>query len=190
MIPSAKSPFAVEVLVGPVGKTATTLCKPQIKDHDFYVDAQKDEIYAVRLHNTSAKMAAVTLAIDGLSVFALSELRDAKTGKPRYSHLLVPPNGVVTVAGWHRRNDAADAGSPFRLNCYGGSADALMQSPTGKVSVIAATFAYGWKKSEEPPRDTYELRETGTGPPAHAKGEDQTWALDPVRDVVCIRVPR
>src|SRR5581483_10863401 len=72
---SAASPFAVEILVKPKVNAKATPRVPRYEGNDLFADIQRDEIYEVHLHNTSHLEAAITLDIDGLSVFTFSELR-------------------------------------------------------------------------------------------------------------------
>src|SRR5262249_28255788 len=56
---------------------------------------------AARLTNTSNFDAAVTLTVDGLNVFAFSEVKDA-TGDPKFTHLILKKKSAATIKGWYR----------------------------------------------------------------------------------------
>jgi hypothetical protein len=109
------SPYAVEVLVKSRGEYQPR--PAQLVDGLAFVPIKRDEVYAIRLINDSAHDAAVTLTIDGLSVFAFSEVKDPKTGRPKYSHFVVPARkqdggeprgGDGVVQGWHIKDDSDD----------------------------------------------------------------------------------
>ena len=84
----AGSPYAVEVRVK---SGAGYEPRPaRVEDGLAFVPIRRGEVYAVKLVNDSPHEAAVTLTIDGLSVFAFSRVKDPRTGRPRYSHFVVP----------------------------------------------------------------------------------------------------
>ncbi len=103
---SATSPYAVEILVN--GKP-----QPARDDEGLaFVQINRGDTYAVRLINRSQHEAAVALAIDGLSVFTFSEIRQTrgeKKGQPLYSRVLVPAQGSTLIQGWHKNNKVSDS---------------------------------------------------------------------------------
>src|SRR5206468_1525332 len=96
-----------------------------------------NDIYEVRVTNNSTEEAAVTLTIDGIDVFAFSDIKDAKTGKPRFSHYIVAPKTSHTIVGWHKTN-AVSLG--FLVTEYGKGASSQLKS-TGDVGVLTVTFS-------------------------------------------------
>jgi hypothetical protein len=190
IIPSAKSPYAIEVLVKRDIKALAMPRQPRFEGDNPFVDTQRGELYAVRVYNNSQHEAAVTLHIDGLSVFTFSEVRDPK-GAPRYSHYIIPPGKDTTIHGWHKRNEPPDNFLSFLVTAYGDGASKLVAQPTGKVGLITATFAYAWPKGQEPPKDDRSAGdETGLGPPISAKFAEPQRTIGAVRDIVSIRYTR
>src|SRR5262249_20636805 len=88
---SARSPYFVEVLVD------RTPRKPVVRGGRAYVDLERGDRYAIRLTNNSDQLAAVTLTIDGLGLFAFSSAKG-------YSYVIVPAKRQVLIRGWHRTN--------------------------------------------------------------------------------------
>src|SRR4029077_21190276 len=81
------SPYGIEVLVKTRGEYQPR--PAQLVDGLAFVPIKRDEVYAIKLINDTPHDAAVTLSIDGLNVFAFSEVKDPKTGRPRYTHFMV-----------------------------------------------------------------------------------------------------
>src|SRR5262245_53003793 len=85
---AADSPYAVEILAAPrpggkyAAKTAT------VDGGQAFVPLSQGEVFGVRLINKSPHDAAVTLTIDGLSLYAFSDVKDPKTGRPRYTVII------------------------------------------------------------------------------------------------------
>ena len=105
------SPYAIEILV----KSGTDYHpRAASKDDDgfAFLKIRRDEIYAVKLINDSPHDAAVTLTIDGLSVFAFSE-------NSNYTHWIVRSKEALTIPGWHRTNKVSDS---FQVTEYARSA--------------------------------------------------------------------
>ena len=100
VIPSAKSPFAIEILVKPNVSAAAAPRTPRFEKNEAFVDIPRGELYEVKLYNYSDHEAAVALEIDGLNVFTFSEVRGTN-GAPRYGHYIVPPHKDTVIRGWH-----------------------------------------------------------------------------------------
>ena len=92
------------------------------------VKIRRDEIYAIKLINDTPHDAAVTLTIDGLSVFAFSE-------NAKYTHWVVPHKQTLTVPGWHRTNKVSDS---FVVTEYAKSAvaEALSARPQTRYATV------------------------------------------------------
>jgi hypothetical protein len=136
-----ESPYAIEVLVNRDGQYAP---RPATRDRDgfAFVSIARGELYAVRLINDSPLDAAVTLTIDGLSVFAFSE-------KPSYTSVIVPARSSSDIKGWFRTTEIANA---FQVNEYAKSAAAEKLPDSGDgVGTITAGFAATWPKGDPPP---------------------------------------
>jgi hypothetical protein len=189
-----KSLYAAEILCKPNVNAPATPRQPHFVNGGTvpFVDIQRGELYEVKLYNYSEYDAAVTLQIDGLSVFTFSEVRNPKTGAPRYSHFIVAPGKDALIRGWHKRNEAPNNFLSFLVTSYGEGASKYAQQPTGKVGVITATFAYAWPKGQNPPADERSAgpTETGFGPPVSAKVVEVQREIGRVREVVSIRYSR
>jgi hypothetical protein len=183
---SAKSPYAVELLVkaAPHGEAQPRAAR--LDDGQAFVDIQRGEIYEVRLHNNTAGEVAATLTIDGLDAFIFSDVRDPKTGRPRYSHYILKPNGSATVVGWHLRDQPPDNYASFLVTEYGKGASArAVAKAQGARGVITVTFAPAF---EGKPRSAAD--ETGLGPPRSVKVQPVQRTIGPVQEVVSIRYTR
>lgn len=148
-----ESPYAVEIFVMEGTRFAP---RPlESRDGRAFVSLKKEEIYAVRLINNSPHDAAVTLSIDGLSLFAFNEEKDT------YSHMLIPAKKAGLVKGWYRTRNQADA---FTITGYADSAAARSLKDESAVGAITATFAIAWKESEPAPEgENSRAADIGTG---------------------------
>jgi hypothetical protein len=142
------SPYAVEVLVGPPGGPFTARA-PEEKDGLAFVEIKRGEVYRVRLHNDSPHDAAITLTIDGLSVFAFSEVKD-KAGNPKYNNFFIP-RGASTIDGWYINNSQADEFLVTELPKSAVAEKGLRDADS--IGTITVTFAAAWPKDAPPPPD-------------------------------------
>ncbi len=122
---TADSPYGIEVLVATQPRT------PALESGRAFVELRPGEEYVVRLRNRSPHEAAVTLTIDGLSMFAFSE--EGNFG----SQVLIPAGRFVEIPGWYVTKDKTDL---FEIGSYGESAAASKLLPSTSVGVITATF--------------------------------------------------
>jgi hypothetical protein len=157
------SPFAMEVLVG--GEVRA----PEDRNGLAFVPIQRDEVYAIRLTNNADFEVAVRLSIDGLSMFAFSEVKK-DNGEPRYFCLIVPPHKSVIVPGWHISNKQSDS---FQVVEFSRSAAASkLIKNSASIGTITAVFAACWEKDKDPPegeprvyaKNTRSADATGRGP--------------------------
>lgn len=139
----AESPFGVEVAVHEAGKI--TPRQPRLQDGRAFVDLEKGEEYVVRLRNRADFEVAVTLTIDGLSMFAFSE--EGNFG----SQVLVPPGRFVEIPGWYVTREKTDR---FQIGGYAQSAAAAKLLPASSVGVITATFSESVAGSGKDPKAT------------------------------------
>lgn len=177
------SPYHLEVLI------ANQSRKPVVRGGLAYVELQRGERYAVRLTNQSERPVAVTLTIDGLSMFAFSERKD-------YSYVILSPQQSAEIQGWHRTNDESDA---FEVTSYSQSAAAKLLPESPKLGGITATFAACWPKNMRPPADERFARlavsrgeklGTGRGPLVRAGYEEVEMHMGAVRAAVSVRYTR
>jgi hypothetical protein len=156
-----KSPFAIEVLAGPAADDDAEL-RPRaasVEQGQAFLNIKANERYAIRLINDSPFDVAVTLTIDGLSLFAFSDRKD-------YSYVIVPQHSSGLITGWYRTNEQAEQ---FLVTEYARSAAASRSlSPSADLGVITACFAAAWPATGNPPVDEgmegRSVRATGRGP--------------------------
>jgi hypothetical protein len=141
-----RSPFAIEILTGPAACSDLEL-RPReavIDEGQAYMNIRTDERYAVLLINNASFDVAVTLTIDGLSMFAFSENKD-------YGYVIVPQHSRGLITGWHRTNENAEK---FVVTDYARSAAASRSlAPSADLGVITACFAAAWPDKGKPPPD-------------------------------------
>lgn len=143
---SHDSPFGIEVLV------AKRARPPHVDGGRAFVNLEKREEYVVRLHNRAPFEAAVTLTVDGLSMFAFSE--EGNFG----SQVLVAPGRYVEIPGWYVTRDKTDL---FEVGGYSESAAAAKLLPVTSVGVITATFHESIEGSGKDPKATKRGRQVG-----------------------------
>jgi hypothetical protein len=179
----ANSPYAVEVLVKSGGQLVPRA--PQTVGGLAFVPLQRKEVYAVRVINNSNFDAAVTLTIDGLNLFAFSQVKDA-TGDARYSMLILPRKSSATIKGWHLSNNRM---SEFVITDLPGSAGGKLKSPSA-VGTITATFAAAVPRGSALPADEPKARAadaTGIGAQLGARFTEAERVVGAVRDTVSVR---
>jgi hypothetical protein len=154
-----KSPFSVEILVGPALGGGLRPRPAKAAGGQAYMNIRTSERYAVKLINDAPFEVAATLTIDGLSLFAFS-------GNPEYSYVIVPPRSSGVIKGWHRTNEEAEE---FVVTEYPKSAAATRPlAPSTELGVITVCFAAAWPASSSPPPDEgmegRSVRATSRGP--------------------------
>ena len=157
-----------------------------------FTKIERGELYAVRLINDSNLDAAVQLSIDGLSMFAFSQLRHkdgSQKGEPLYTTVIVPATKSAIIAGWHVSNDKTDK---FLMTEYAKSAAATLNH-TSNLGTITATFQAAWPEGSPAPADEPGKRRGGTGdatgfgPRIDVKYEEVKRNLGVIRDTVSVR---
>lgn len=192
-----KSPYGIEVLVDDAPVTAS------VEDGLAYISIAREQQYLVRLYNDSPYDAGVRLEIDGLSMFAFSDMRQSastpdgkdnpRKGEPLYTTLIVPAKTKVDVRGWHRTNSESDS---FKITEYAKSAAAVL-GKEDNLGTITASFQAAWIEGETPPADEPgKLRSQGTGdatgfgPRVEEKYTEVSRRLGVLRDAVSVRYRR
>jgi hypothetical protein len=179
------SPYAIEILVNGEARTVKE------EDGQAFVSIKRGEAYQIRVVNDSPLEAGVTITIDGINLFAFSEMKDAETGKPKYTCLIVDPKTNGDIKGWHRTNQVSDS---FLITEYAKSAAAELQN-TANVGTITVTFCAAWPKDQPPPADepaeakagTRSVDATGRGPQIAAKFEEVSRNFGVIRATVSVR---
>jgi hypothetical protein len=91
----------------------------------------------------------VTLTIDGLNLYSFSDVKNPKTGQPKYRVVFVPAGQEVFIPGWHRTNEVSEE---FVITEYAKSGSAALRS-TAPTGTVTATFAAAWPKDKPQPAD-------------------------------------
>jgi hypothetical protein len=186
VLASQGRPYAIEVLVKS-GDDFTAKTPESIQGRAF-VALDKNDTYAVRLINTSNFDAAVTLSIDGLNVFAFSQVKE-ETGDPKVTRIIVPKKSQATIKGWYQTNDKTSA---FVVTDLPKSAGGTLKSSSA-VGTITATFAACVAKGGKLPGDEPKTRAadpTATGIGAEVGGQNYQEAertFGVVRDTISVR---
>ncbi|QEH38790.1 hypothetical protein OJF2_74000 [Aquisphaera giovannonii] len=164
----AGSPYSIEVLVGPDPGDATPdlqTYRPRAatldKDGLAFVNIRRGEVYAVKVSNRADHDVAVTLAIDGLSMFAFSENKE-------YEVVIVPKGQEGLIPGWHITNERSDA---FHVSEYARSAAAKLLPSSSSVGTISVSFKAAWPADAEPPADEGAVNERSRDADATARGK-------------------
>lgn len=181
------SRLAIEILVDGQPRSARE------EDGLAFVKIDRGETYKVRLINDSEQEMAVTLAIDGLSMYAFSELRQnegPRKGEPRYRFVFVKPHKSVTIDGWHKTNEESLS---FLVTSYPESAAASVNQ-TADLGTITATYRAAWAKDAPPPADepgrrkgSYGGDATGFGPPVESRFREVQRSVGVIRSSVSVR---
>jgi hypothetical protein len=198
------SPYAVELLVKPLSdpkpqalpRRATVESEGKRKGKAF-VDIRQDELYEVKIHNTSDREVAVALTVDGIDMFHFSKDRDDR-GRPRFTHFILDPkgsqnnpDGTLTIVGWHNTIDpkAEDSFFSFLVTGYGqGAVSKTGIKSRGGVGVIHVQFSSCRPLPEgASPRSG---NETGFGPPRKVEQKVVRYEIDPPHDLVSVRYTR
>lgn len=183
---SANSNFAVEVLVKARPEDAAQPRAAREAGGLAFVNIKRGEIYALRLHNRSGAEVAAAITIDGIDVFAFSEVRDAKTGRPSYTHYIIGPTQTADIVGWHLRDKPPDNYASFLVTEYGKGASARIAAPAkGAQGVITVTFSPSLRGK---PRSSAD--ETGLGPPVSVDVKPVQRSIGRVIEAVSIRYTR
>ncbi len=132
MRPSADSPYGIEICI----KQRDGSYKPlEVSNVNGIakVDLDPKDIYAVTLVNDSPRYVGCRLTIDGINMFALSDVPAYKTGNTIMS---LEPRKKFRIKGWHHTNDHS---FEFKITNYGETAAARFGVFEG-VGSLTATF--------------------------------------------------
>lgn len=151
--PAAGSKFAVEVHAAPPRKDPKeahaaadyVARKPTDEDGLAFVKIDRGHVYGVRLVNDADFDAAVSLTIDGLSMYVACDKEDPGTkaklrddqGRPLHNFVIVRKNSKAFVRGWFINMRDTDE---FLVTEYAKSFAAQFPQSAGRVGVITACF--------------------------------------------------
>ncbi len=180
------SPYGVEILVN------DRAAEPTVDDGLAFASIARGDTYSIRLRNDSDLEAAVQLRIDGLSMFAFSQMRHKEgeqAGQPLYTVVIVPAKKSVVIQGWHITNEQTDK---FLVTEYAQSAAATIQHAKN-LGTITATFQAAWPEDAPAPADEPGKRRggagdaTGFGPRIDVKYQEVARNLGVIRDCISVR---
>jgi serine/threonine protein kinase len=180
----AASPYGIEILVDDQPRKPTSNEKGLA-----FVAIQRGERYAVRVINNSDYDAAVTLTIDGLSMFAFSKNR-------QFTQVIVPAKQSGVIKGWHRTNQVSDV---FEVTAYSKSEVARVLPGSSAIGTITVTFAAAWSKSTREPADELAAKlarsrgedlATGRGPELKTQYKEVERHIGVVRAAISVRYTR
>jgi hypothetical protein len=186
-------PYSIEILVSPdpgQGKLDLTTYVPraatidQKQDGLAFLTIRRGEVYAVKVNNDSKFDAAVTLTIDGLSMYSFSENKN-------YEVVFIPAGQAGIIPGWHRTNDVSDS---FQVAEYAKSAVATLLPSSKDFGTITVSFKAAWPKDAQPPadepdpaRNTRSADATARGNPIDAKYVEEIRNVGQFRGSVSVR---
>ena len=187
-----RSPFGIELQVNKKGR------RPQNIKGKAFLPLTRNDVYTVKIVNDAEFDVAVTLKIDGLSMFTFSELRQPKqlpdgkpnpaAGEPRFGCVIVKRKSSAVIPGWHIDNEQSDQ---FVITSYARSAAAALNHHQD-IGLITATFQAAWE-GDDAPKDEPGRRRGGDGD-VTGRGQriDQPYKvvqqnLGVIRDVISVR---
>jgi hypothetical protein len=137
---AAGNPYAVEMHVKQNGKY--TPREATAEGGRAFVPVKRDEAFGVLLVNDSPHEAAVSLHLDGLSMFTFSKNQD-------YSFVIVPPKSSYRVEGWHFSNDES---REFVVREYPSRDEAKFKlKQRGELGAITTCFSVAWADDSKRP---------------------------------------
>ncbi len=176
---STSSPYAVEVLV----KSGSDWLPRGATDDEglAYVPIKPDETYAVLFHNDSPYDAAVTLTIDGLSMFSFSQNASYR----QLGYVIIGAKSTGTIYGWHRTNEVSDS---FLVTEYAKSAAAELKQ-TSDLGTITCSVSAAWPVDGLAPPDETRRGDnaTGRGPEIAAKYKEIQRVIGRTRAAISCR---
>jgi hypothetical protein len=178
---SPESKFAIELIVEDKAIT------PQVREGLAIASIKRDQTYDVRLINDADYDAAVTLTIDGLSMFAFSEVVD-KEKQPLYRRVIVPKHTAAIIKG-----GTLPKTDTFKVVEYSRSAASQMSASLSSIGTITASFALCWEPGRNPPKDemiTLGADSTGRGPRVDDSYTEVRRDFGKIREVIPVRYTR
>jgi hypothetical protein len=172
---SGNSPFGIEVRARRGLSSESAPRTPEDDQGRAFVKLTKGEEYIVRLHNRAPFEAAVTLTIDGLTMFAFSN--EGNFG----SQVLVPSGKFIDIPGWYITSTKTDA---FEITSYAKSAAASKGVPVTNMGTITATFHEAVDGSER------DANATGRGRQIDQKYVEEKRVIKDAVSVVSVRYNR
>ncbi len=155
----------------------------------LFANLELDNRYAVRLINNTDRLAAATLTIDGLNMFAFSTVAEYQ----RLGKVLVPPGPKgVLIKGWHHTNQQSFS---FQVSDVGEAAVTELRGADleveEEIGVITARFAVAvdLNKGESLPPDEPQTASLGTrrGPVVGQTYSEMRVKIGLDREVISIR---
>ena len=153
VLPAAGSKFAIEVYTAPPKKDPKeahavedyVARKPTDEDGLAFVKIDRGHVYGIQFVNNADFDAAVSLTIDGLSMYVACDKEDPGTkaklrddqGRPLHNFVIVPKKSKFFLRGWFINMRDTDE---FLVTEYAKSFAAQFPQSAGRVGVITACF--------------------------------------------------
>ncbi|MGB7342965.1 MAG: hypothetical protein WBD20_02020 [Pirellulaceae bacterium] len=192
---SLSSPYAVEILTWhgnpPPGTNPATLpyqVKPfSLDEGNALVPIDRGDVYAIRLINESALDAAISISVDGLSLFSFAD--------QNHDHIILGHGSSAVVYGWYRTSTHSDS---FRVTSYADSAVNELGASADGVGMISVAFRQAWGVNDPIPDDEFAAKllasrgENATGRGASVVQNYRPWTghIGAIRNVISVRYER
>ncbi len=185
---SVDSQVSVEILTKSASaeKSPASPREMEIQKGVASLSIAQGEVYEILFHNQSEEEIAVAATIDGIDQFTFSEDRDSRTGRPLFTHWIVPKKSDLTIFGWHKTADPErkDNVLRFLVTKYGdGASQFAPHTDKSKVGVIQLAIS----RSHEQKVGARGDAETGFGPPVEVRQTKVQRVIDPPHEFIAIR---
>jgi hypothetical protein len=184
------SPYSIEIRARKGRKGRAAARKPTLgKKGLAFVALAPGELYEIHIKNNSRFDVAVSVHIDGLDTFTFSDVKNETTGRPLYSHYVIPAGSEDKIKGWHRDNDKVDA---FEVTGFGESEAAKLLKGNATVGTITVLFHPAWKGKKPPDGARSAAGDLGTkrGPPLREKRKEVRRTIGALREAISVRYHR
>lgn len=161
--PASHCPYSLEVWVNGSPR------RIRLVDGYPFIDLNQGETFELRIRNDSPIDVSTEFFLDGISSFAISQLRKTSgpdRGAPKYTRWIVPKFSPFTVKGWHKNNSQV---TEFKMTRAGDSVASKLGGST-RMGMISAIVKATWRPkmgerapSDEPPKPMAAMMRTRSG---------------------------
>ncbi len=162
------------------------LTPPGLRQGKPFVKISEGDSYAIKIYNDSGAPVGVEVRIDGINMFAFSQVPNYK----KIGRLFVKPGGTPLITGWHFFNGPGGT-REFLVMPWENSAQAILGTrDESTIGVVTVSFFSAWV-GDTPPPDEPALRggelATGIGKPTDNTTHDIVCHFGQLRSNVTIR---
>jgi hypothetical protein len=185
---SEVAPYAVEMLAARFSgdqkpdPKAYHLRKANPRDGRPFVKVETGEVLALRIINDDAHDVAVTITIDGLSLFAFRANKNDKS-----QHVIIPAHSAGDILGWFRDENVSNV---FQVADLPEHPDSKLLKTPALIGAFTLTFAAAWEKDSQKPADepaSNQATEIVPGADIQAKYETVKRFIGAVRAAITVR---